>query len=100
MLICLENTGMYGRSLIAFLQSEQAYGWVENSVEIKWSMSLVRGKNDQMDAQRICLYALRHQDKANEHGVALYGSSNTAVNNDLIVYDSWPNRPLFKQPWH
>jgi transposase len=33
-------------------------------VEIKRSIGLVRGKNDQVDAQRICLYAFRHQDKA------------------------------------
>lgn len=33
-------------------------------MEIKRSIGLVRGKNDHMDAQRICLYAFRHQDKA------------------------------------
>lgn len=63
-LICLENIGMYGRCLVAFLQSEQGFVWVENPVEIKRSIGLVRGKNDRVDAQRICLYAFRHQDKA------------------------------------
>jgi len=63
-LVCLENTGIYGRCLVAFLQSEQAFVWVVNPVEIKRSIGLVRGKNDQADAQRICQYAFRHQDKA------------------------------------
>jgi transposase len=49
-LICLENTGMYGRCLVAFLQSEQGFVWVENPVEIKRSIGLVRGKNDRVDA--------------------------------------------------
>ncbi|OJW72783.1 MAG: hypothetical protein BGO68_00595 [Candidatus Amoebophilus sp. 36-38] len=63
-LICLENTGIYHRCLVSFLQSEQAFVWVENPIAIKWSMGLVRGKNDAVDAQRICLYAFRNQDKA------------------------------------
>ncbi|NEJ83225.1 transposase, partial [Rhizobium leguminosarum] len=64
LLICLENTGIYHRPLTAFLLSEQAFVWVENALEIKWSIGLQRGKNDQIDAQRICLYAFRNQDKA------------------------------------
>lgn len=63
-LICLENTGIYHRCLVAFLQHHQAFVWVENGVAIKWSSGLQRGKNDQIDAQRICLYAFRNQDKA------------------------------------
>jgi transposase len=63
-LICLENTGLYHRALVAFLQAHQAFVWVENAVEIKWSMGLQRGKTDTVDAQRIALYAFRNQDKA------------------------------------
>lgn len=63
-LICLENTGIYHRSLVDFLDKNQAFVWVENAVEIKWSGGLQRGKNDKIDGQRICLYALRNQDKA------------------------------------
>lgn len=63
-LICLENTGIYHRWLVTFLQSQQAFVWVENPSTIKWSGGLQRGKSDQIDAQRICLYAFRHQDKA------------------------------------
>jgi transposase len=66
-LICLENTGIYHRSLVDFLQTQQAFIWVENAVDIKWSMGLQRGKNDKADAQRICLYAFRNQDKAKSY---------------------------------
>lgn len=64
LLVCMENTGIYHRSLVDFLQEKKVFAWVENPVAIKWSMGLQRGKTDQMDAQRICLYAFRNQDKA------------------------------------
>lgn len=64
LLICLENTGIYHRALVVFLQHHQIFTWVENPIEIKWSIGLQRGKNDQVDAQRICMYAFRNQDKA------------------------------------
>lgn len=64
LLVCMENTGIYHRALVDFLQSQKIFCWVENPVAIKWSSGLVRGKTDIMDAQRICLYAFRNQDKA------------------------------------
>jgi len=69
LLVCMENTGIYHRSLVEFLQRKKAFVWVENPVAIKWSMGLVRGKTDKMDAQRICLYAFRNQDKAKEYNI-------------------------------
>ena len=64
LLICLENTGIYHRNSVKFLQKHQAFVWVENAATIKWSGGLQRGKTDKKDAQRICLYAFRNQDKA------------------------------------
>lgn len=64
LLVCMENTGIYHRSLVDYLQSQKVFCWVENPVAIKWSMGLQRGKTDKMDAERICLYAFRNQDKA------------------------------------
>jgi transposase len=64
LLVCLENTGIYHRCLVTFLQSQRACVWIENAVTIKWSGGLQRGKSDKLDAQRICLYAFRNQDKA------------------------------------
>jgi transposase len=67
LLVCMENTGVYHRCLVAYLQSKHVFTWVESPVEIKWSMGLQRGKNDKIDAQRIALYALRHLDKAKDY---------------------------------
>jgi len=49
MLVCLKNTGLYHRALVAFLQNKQAFVWLENAVVIKWSMGLTRGKSDLID---------------------------------------------------
>lgn len=67
LLACMENTGVYHRSLVVYLQSKEIFSWVETPVEIKWSMGLQRGKNDSVDAQRIAMYAFRNQDKAREY---------------------------------
>ena len=67
LLICMENTGIYHRSFVNFLQEKKVFVWVENPVAIKWSLGLQRGKTDIMDARRICLYAFRNQDKAQEY---------------------------------
>lgn len=69
LLVCMENTGIYHRSLVDYLQSQKVFCWVENPVTIKWSQGLQRGKTDKMDSARICLYAFRHQDKAKAYGV-------------------------------
>jgi len=63
-LICLENTGIYHRPLAAFLHKHHAFVCIETPVSIKWSQGLARGKSDKLDAQRICTYAFRYQDKA------------------------------------
>ena len=64
LLVCMENTGIYHRALVEFLEEKKIFAWVENPIAIKWSLGLLRGKTDKMDAQRICLYAFRNQDKA------------------------------------
>jgi transposase len=58
LLVCMENTGIYHRALVDFLQRKKAFVWVENPVAINWSSGLQRGKTDQMDSQRICLMVL------------------------------------------
>jgi transposase len=69
LLVGMENTGVYHRCLVVFLQSKEIFTWVETPVEIKWSMGLQRGKNDAVDAQRIALYAFRNQDKAKNYSL-------------------------------
>ncbi|ACE06679.1 hypothetical protein Aasi_1379 [Candidatus Amoebophilus asiaticus 5a2] len=69
LLVCMENTGIYHHLLVNYLQSQKVFCWVENPVAIKWSMGLQRGKTDKIDAQRICLYAFRNQDKAKAYSL-------------------------------
>ena len=64
LLICLENTGIYHRLFVQFLQTKKAYVWVETPVQIKWSGGIQRGKSDAIDCERIMTYAFRNQDKA------------------------------------
>lgn len=67
LLVCLENTGIYHRGLVEFLQSQGAFVWVENPRQIKLSIGIQKGKTDELDAKRICLYAFKNQDAAKNY---------------------------------
>ena len=56
-LICFETTGFYSLSLASFLSDSQFDYVMEDPLQIKRSMGLVRGKDDKVDAQRIANYA-------------------------------------------
>lgn len=66
-LFCMENTGIYHRLLASYLRAEEAFVWVENGTQIKWSMGVQRGKNDKVDSGRIMTYAKRHIDSAKQY---------------------------------
>jgi transposase len=61
--ICMEFTGLYNASVLKDLLDQQAQVWMIMPMDMKRSAGLQRGKSDKIDAQRIALYALRHQDK-------------------------------------
>lgn len=61
-LFCMEFTGLYNRPVQNYLESQKAYLWMEMPVRIIRSIGLQRGKNDKVDAKRIALYAIRHQE--------------------------------------
>lgn len=63
-LFCMEHTGIYNYHLLTTLQPLQTYIWLENPIQIKRSLGLTRGKNDQIDAIRIAQYAYLHQENA------------------------------------
>jgi transposase len=57
LLICFENSGLYSLPLsLYFTEQEQSYVMVPG-MEIKRSLGISRGKNDQADAQAIARYA-------------------------------------------
>ena len=63
MLICAEHTGVYGNELQIFCEKKGIPLCLESPLQIKRSMGLVRGKDDQIDAIRIAQYAYDHKDK-------------------------------------
>ncbi len=63
-LVCMENTGIYGKRLSLILFEMHWFVWVETPVAIFRSMGLQRGKNDKVDAKRIALYAMKNQEQA------------------------------------
>lgn len=59
--VCLENTGCYGYYICLYL-NEKSYSFsVMNPLEIKRSIGILRGKNDEIDAYRIARYAQMNQ---------------------------------------
>lgn len=63
MVICAEYTGHYNYPLIQACQQLGVKLWLEGGAQIKTSIGLTRGKNDQVDAVRIANYAQRFQDQ-------------------------------------
>jgi transposase len=57
MLVCFEHTGVYSLNLSLFLQKNRIPFVIVPALEIKRSLGITRGKNDQIDAQRIAYYA-------------------------------------------
>ena len=63
-LVCLEQTGMYGKLIVNYLTSFKFDIWVEMSLKIIRSIGLQRGKNDKIDAERIAYYAMKNKEDA------------------------------------
>lgn len=64
LLICAEHTGIYSAYVLNTAQQLKLNLWLESAVQIKQSLGIQRGKNDQVDSYRIGCYAYRFQDKA------------------------------------
>ena len=61
-LVVIENTGIYHRLLWAFCSRKNLSIHIGNAAHIKWSFGIARGKNDKIDSQRLCNYALKESD--------------------------------------
>jgi transposase len=59
----MEQTGFYCNHLLDSLQKLKACITVENPMQIKNTLGVVRGKNDKIDALRIAQFAQRYQDE-------------------------------------
>jgi len=60
LIVCMEHTGIYCLPLLDFLVKNKIRVSVEPALQIKQSQGMTRGKNDQVDAKRIALYALKN----------------------------------------
>lgn len=60
---CFEHTGNYGLLLASILEASQISYSAVPALEIKRSIGMARGKNDQVDAVRIANYAATHKLK-------------------------------------
>jgi transposase len=60
---CFEHTGNYGLLLCSFLEHQGILYSVVPALQIKKSIGITRGKNDQIDAQRIAQYAYTFREE-------------------------------------
>lgn len=63
MMFVFENTGMYSHQLSLFLTKEKRPFFIAPGLEIKRSIGIARGKDDQIDAKRIALYGYRLKEE-------------------------------------
>lgn len=63
LLFVYEHTGMYSHLITTYLEDNQCNYFIAPALDIKRSMGIVRGKDDQVDAKRIALYGYRLKDE-------------------------------------
>lgn len=74
-LFCFEFTGMYSYALAGYMSERQANYVIVPGLEIKRSLGIQRGKNDQIDARKIAQYAYRRREE-----VTLYQLPGKSIN--------------------
>lgn len=62
-LFVFENTGMYSDALSSFLAKKELSFFMASGLDIKRSVGIARGKDDQVDAKRIALYGYRLKEE-------------------------------------
>lgn len=62
-IVAMENTGRYNWQLYEALPKYGFEVYVIPALHLKKSMGLVRGKNDKIDAERICKFIQKNQDE-------------------------------------
>jgi transposase len=62
LIVCLEHTGIYCLPVLDFAIENNIKICLEPALQIKQSQGMVRGKNDQIDAKRIVLYAFKNRE--------------------------------------
>lgn len=63
LIVCLEHTGIYCLPVLDYLVKNEVKVCLEPALQIKQSQGMTRGKNDQVDARRIALYAYKNRQE-------------------------------------
>lgn len=63
MLACIEHTGIYNYRALEVLQKCKVKICLEPALRIKQSQGMTRGKDDQIDARRIAIYAYKNRQE-------------------------------------
>ncbi len=74
-LFCFEHTGIYSFALSCFMSEMKLNYILVPGLEIKRSLGIQRGKNDQIDAKKIAQYAYRRRDE-----VTIYKAPDKCLN--------------------
>src|SRR5688500_6651296 len=61
-LVCFEHTGLYSLLLSVFLTEKEISFSMVSGLEVKRSLGISRGKNDEVDARKIAEYAHLRKD--------------------------------------
>lgn len=61
-LLVIENTGVYHRRIWQWCTEKGLPLVIGNAAQIKWSLGIVRGKSDEVDARRLCAYAYKERE--------------------------------------
>lgn len=67
--ICMEHTGYYGYLLASEFNKQGFTYSLLDPLDLKYSMGMLRGKNDSIDAFRIASYGLSHNHKLKPHSL-------------------------------
>lgn len=80
-IFCMEHTGVYTLPLLNFLVAKKALIYMVSGLHIKKCLGITRGKNDQVDSERIALYAM-----SNPHKIRLYKAPRPEVKKLAALY--------------
>ena len=100
-IFCMEETGIYCNHLLTYLKKVNANIVLENALQIKRSLGIIRGKNDKIDAVRIAKYAFKNKDELKiwlpKRSIVTQLSSLFSLRNRMLSLQVAMNAPLKEQ---
>lgn len=92
LVVAMENTGRYNWNLFEVLPSFNFKVYVISPLHLKKSLGLVRGKNDQIDASRICSFI-----EKNSAEISVWKPASTAVKKLKVLLTERSSRVKMKR---